>query len=119
MAYYDTLSLPKLSQFTILTILVTLRMVLQSMNNHVIPLISAAVFFLLCWKSIRVLFMKMVDWEVARADSGGGGEKRRTEIGTEFKGAHQRVSLTVAVPSLDLQPFLSGVTVPKREATPS
>ena len=65
-----------------------------------ISLISAAVFFLLCWKSIRVLFMKMVDWEVARADFGGSGgvtgEKRRqTEGGGggDFKGSSTRVSL--------------------------
>ena len=42
--------------------------------------------------------MKMVDWEVAKADFGGGGGK--TEIGTEFKGS--RVSLTSVVPSLIL-----------------
>ena len=43
--------------------------------------------------------MKMVDWEVARADlglgAGGGAEKRRAEIGSEFKGS---VSLTSAPP---------------------
>ena len=59
---------------------------------------AAAVFFLLCWKSIRVLFMKMVDWEVARADFGGGGvtgEKRRQTEGSgggDFKGSSTRVS---------------------------
>ena len=52
--------------------------------------LAAAVFFLLCWKSIRVLFMKMVDWEVAKADfvgagGGGRGDKRRAEVGCEFK----------------------------------
>ena len=61
--------------------------------------------------------MKMVDWEVARADlglgAGGGAEKRRAEIGSEFKGS---VSLTSAPPvpsspSLSSSPILSGVRV--------
>ena len=45
-----------------------------------------------------MLFMKMVDWEVARADFGGGGvtgEKRRQTEGSgggDFKGSSTRVS---------------------------
>ena len=45
-----------------------------------------------------MLFMKMVDWEVARADFGGSGgvtgEKRRQTEGSggDFKGSSTRVS---------------------------
>ena len=55
--------------------------------------------------------MKMVDWEVARAEFGGGGEKGKNEVGGEFN----KVS-----PSLtsELVPTLNPTLCPLVNSTP-